>query len=288
MYLCNYIGVRGRAVSNGFKAGKLFAMQLFFRFLVRFDCLAKDPSVDLESIRYEDGLPRTCMNEKEVFELLEQPHLNGDPLTIRDKAIMEVLFSTGIRSNELCSLNLEDIDQQQELVRINHPKGGKTFQRVIPIGKTALDYLNLYLVQARPRLENGDPKALFLSYRGHRLINDTVLNLVKKYKFKSGLRKDITTHSFRVTCATLMLKNGADIRYVQEQLGHKRITSTQIYTRLTPIDLKRIHSRTHPRERKNLTGAKADTLSVGVIDAEVSASMTALDAKTEIKEGFFK
>lgn len=174
MYLSGYIGVRGRAVSNGYKASKLYAMQLFFRFLVRFDYLAKDPSIDLESIRYEDGLPRSYMNEKEVFEILDQPSLNGNPLIIRDKAIMEVLFSTGVRSNELCSLNLEDIDQQQELVRINNPKGGKTFQRVIPIGKVALEYLNLYLKQARPQLENGDPKTLFLSYRGHRLNNDTI------------------------------------------------------------------------------------------------------------------
>lgn len=266
-YLCNYIGVRGRAISNGFKAHMLLSMQLFFRFLVRFDFLPKDPSLDLESIHYEDGLPTSYMNEKEVFELLEQPKLNSNPLTTRDKAIMEVLFSTGIRSNELCQLNIEDIDQQQELVRINSPKGGASYQRVIPIGKVALDYLNLYFQQARPRLENGDVKTLFLSYSGHRLTNDSLLRIVKKYAFESGLRKHITTHSFRVTCATLMLKNGADIRYVQEQLGHKRITSTQVYTRLTPLDLKRIHQKCHPRERKNGQG-KADMLLAGVIDSQ--------------------
>jgi len=268
MYLCHYIGVRGQATSNGYKASKLYTMQLFFRFLVRFDYLAKDPSVDLESIRYEDGLPRTYMNEHEVFELLEQPHLNGNPLSLRDKAIMEMLFSTAIRSNELCCLNLEDIDQQQELVRINTPKGGNAHQRLIPIGKIALEYLNLYLTEARPQLENGDPKTLFLSYTGHRLINDSILSIVKKYVFKMGLRKQITTHSFRVTCATLMLKNGADIRYVQEQLGHKRITSTQVYTRLTPLDLKRIHSRTHPRERKINQGPKKEIFSAGVINSQ--------------------
>jgi len=258
MFLCRYVGVRGEPASNGYKATLLFGMRLFFRFLVRFDYLAKDPSTDLEGIRYQDGLPRTYMNEKEIFELLEKPKLNGDPLTVRDKAIMEVLFSTGIRSNELHSLNIEDIDQQQGLIRINHPKGGVGQQRVIPIGKTALDYLNLYLTQARPRLENGDPTALFLSYTGHRLDNYSILCIVKKYVFQCGFRKPITTHSLRVTCATLMLKNGADIRYVQEQLGHKRITSTQVYTRLTPLDLKSIHTRCHPRERKNFEGVKAE------------------------------
>ena len=237
VYLCRYIGVRGSPASNGYKASLLFGMRLFFRFLVRFDYLAKDPSTDLEGIPYQDGLPRTYMNEKEIFELLERPKLNGDPLTIRDKAIMEVLFSTGIRSSELSFLNIEDIDQSQGLIRVNRPKGGAGQQRVIPIGKTALEYLNLYLTQARPRLENGDPKALFISYTGNRLDNCSILALVKKYVFQCGFRKPITTHSFRVTCATLMLKNGADIRYVQEQLGHRKITSTQVYTRLTPLDL---------------------------------------------------
>jgi integrase/recombinase XerD len=269
-YLCNYIGTRGKPVSNGFKAHMLWAMRLFFRFLVRFDYLSKDPSLDLEPIKEERGLPRSCMNEKEVFSILEQPRLNNNPLNIRDKAIMEVLFSTGIRSNELCQLNLEDVDQQQEMLRINHPKGGASFQRIIPIGRVALDYLSLYLKDARPKLENGDSKALFVSYKGTRLHNEAILRMVKKYAFECGLRKYITTHSFRVTCATLMLKNGADIRYVQEQLGHKRINSTQIYTRLTPLDLKSIHQKCHPREKKFLQGSKVDSgVSAGVLDTQL-------------------
>lgn len=171
-------------------------------------------------------LPRTCMNEKEVFQLLQQPQLNHDPLVTRNKAMLELLFSTGIRSNELCSFNLEDIDHQNEMVRINTPRGGSNYQRIIPVGKVALEYLTLYLNTARPALENGDAKALFISYAGHRLRNDAVLLMVKKYAHECGFRKNITTHSLRVTCATLMLRNGADIRYVQEQLGHKKITST--------------------------------------------------------------
>jgi len=252
-FLCNYVGARGNPVSNGYKNHMLWSMRLFFRFLVRFDYLPKDPSLDLESIKEEKGLPRTCMNEKEVFELLEQPRLNHNPLIARDKAMMEILFSTGIRSNELCSLNLEDVDHQQEMVRVNSPKGGAGYQRIIPVGKVALEYLDIYLRDARPALENGDGKALFLSYAGHRLHNEAVLLMVKKYAHECGFRKNITTHSFRVTCATLMLKNGADIRYVQEQLGHKKITSTQVYTRLTPLDLKSIHQRCHPREKKALS-----------------------------------
>ena len=129
--LCNYVGVRGLPASNAYKNHILWAMKIFFRFLVRFDYLAKDPSLDLESIKEERGLPRTCLNKKEVFELLDKPELNNDPLSCRDKAIMELLFSTGMRSNELCSLNIEDIDYHQEMVRINNPKGGKSYQRVV-------------------------------------------------------------------------------------------------------------------------------------------------------------
>lgn len=250
-YVCNYIGARGKPVSAHYKANILWTMKLFFKFLVRFDFLAKDPSIDIETIKEEKGLPRTYMNEKEVLELLERPRLNHNPLILRDKTIMYVLFSTGMRSNELCQLNVEDIDQQQRMIRINSPKGGAGYQRVIPIAKQALEFVRLYLKDSRPQLEKDDTKALFLSYSGRRINSDAVLNMVKKYAFECGFRKNITAHSFRVSCATQMLTNGADIRYVQEQLGHKRITSTQIYTRLTPVDLRGVYERCHTLEKRD-------------------------------------
>lgn len=254
-YLYHYKGSRGQPVGMQTKARYLWIVRAFFRFLVRFEYLSKDPAFDLEPIREERGLPRSYLNEKEMFYLLEQPN-SSHPLELRDKAIMEVLFSTGMRNNELCQLNLEDIDFQQEMVRVNHPKGGNNHQRVIPIGRVALEYLNDYLTKARAYLENGHPEVLFLSYSGKRINTEAVLNIVKKYAFQCGFRKNITPHSFRVSCATLMLKHKADLRYVQEQLGHKRITSTQVYTRLLPLDLKKIHQKCHPRERKNWQNRK--------------------------------
>ncbi len=255
-YVCNYTGVRyDKPLSGGYKNRMIWTVKLFFQFLVRFDFLSKDPSLDLESMKEERGLPRTFLNEKEVITLMEQPRLNHNPLIARDKAILELLFSTGVRSNELCSLNIEDVDPQQEMVRINVPKGGASRQRIIPVGRVALEYISIYLRDARPIIENGDGKALFLSCNGHRLNNEAILRIVQKYSHECGFRKHITTHSLRVTCATLMLKNGADIRYVQEQLGHKKITSTQVYTRLMPLDLKSIHQRCHPRERKAAAGS---------------------------------
>jgi integrase/recombinase XerD len=268
-YLCNYKGVRGKPACSHYKAYILWTAKLFFKFLVRFDYLAKDPCADLETIKEERGLPRDFMNEKEIFEILEQPKLNHNPLILRDKAIMYVLFSTGMRSNELCQLNLEDIDSQQEMIRINSPKGGASHQRVVPISKTALDYLNLYIKDSRSQLENGDHKAVFLSYSGRRMNSEAVLNMVKKYAFECGFRKNITTHSFRVSCATLLLKNGANIRYVQDHLGHKRITSTQIYTRLMPVDLKTMQRSYHPIDKKEFSG------SGGALSAGVSGKKTA-------------
>lgn len=251
-FVCNYTGVRyDRPLSGGYKNRMIWTVKLFFQFLVRFDFLAKDPSLDLESMKEERGLPRTFLNEKEVITLMEQPRLNHNPLIARDKAILELLFSTGVRSNELSSLNIEDVDPQQEMVRVNVPKGGASRQRIIPVGRIALEYISIYLKDARPIIENGDGKSLFLSCNGHRLNNEAILRIVQKYVHECGFRKHITTHSLRVTCATLMLKNGADIRYVQEQLGHKKITSTQIYTRLMPLDLKSIHQKCHPREKKS-------------------------------------
>jgi integrase/recombinase XerD len=248
--LCNYIGVRGQPASNSHKNHLLWSVKMFFRFLVRFDFLTKDPSLDLECIKEEKGLPTSCLNKKEVFELLQRPQLSHDPLSCRDKAIMELLFSTGMRSNEMCSLNIEDIDYHMGMVRINNPKGGKGYQRIVPVGGLAIKYIKTYMKDSRPQITQGDAKALFLSFSGRRIQTEAVLNIIKKYAFQCGFRKNITPHSFGVTCATMMLKNGADIRYVQEQLGHKKITSTQIYTRLMPLDLKHAHRRFHPRESR--------------------------------------
>lgn len=249
-FMNNYKNERGYPITNAHKNKLIWAVKILFRFLVRFDKLAKDPTVDLEPVKEERGLPRDFMNEKEAARIIDQADLSNDPLAIRDRAIMEVFYSTGIRSNGLCSLKIEDIDFQKGWLRINAPKGGADFEHVVAIGTVALEAVNRYLRDSRPIIENGDPKTLFLSFKGHRLTNDSIRNIVKKYSHECRFRKNITPHSFRITCATLMLQNGADIRHVQEQLGHRNIRSTQVYTRLAPKDLKSVHKKCHPRERK--------------------------------------
>ncbi len=249
-YLVTYKGIRGKGISGATRAHLLFSVKTFFRFLARFDFISKDPTHDIEPIKEENGLPKDYMDEKEMLKVLDEPNINNT-LGLRDRAIMEVLFSSGIRKNELCHIDLKDIDYHEGMLRICYPKGGSNYQRVIPIGDMALSYIKLYIERARPQLENGEPtQALFISKRGHRISKDMPLVIVKKYSYEAGIRKNITVHSFRVSCATLMLKNKAGLRHVQEQLGHRRITSTQVYTRLCPLDLKEMHRRCHPRENK--------------------------------------
>lgn len=196
------------------------------------------------------------MTEREVNLILNQPEISN-PIGLRDKAMMEVLYSTAIRAKELAGLKIGDIDFVQGYLRVDDPKGGKSFQRVIPIGKIACDYVNQYLTKVRPLLDKTNTKGhLFLSSAGKKIHRSYLSSMVRKYLFKCGIRKKITPHSFRVTCATQMLNNDADIRYVQEHLGHKSIRSTQIYTRLVPKDLKRVHTLCHPREN----GARTDSL----------------------------
>ena len=165
---------------------------------------------------------------------------------------MEVLYSTGVRLNELCHLRMEDINFGDELIRITMPKGGIKYQRVIPIGKIALDFIRKYLEKSRPELlkYQKDPDYLFLNNFGQQLKKQLLTKYMTHFRYKTKIQRKITTHSFRATCATDMLRNGADVRYIQEQLGHRSLLSTQIYTRVFPKDLKEVHKKTHPR--KNL------------------------------------
>lgn len=224
-------------------------LRSFFKFLVKYDYLVCDPSSSIDLPKKEDGIPHNCMAEREVTKLLNQPDTNT-PVGIRDKAIMEILYSTGLRINELINLKTKDIDFATGLIRVDTPKGGKSYQRVIPIGRLACFWTEKYIKEVRSSL-NGekDKDTLFLSLNGNPVQARGINDNIKRYLFKLGIRKRITAHSFRVSCATHMLQHDADIRYVQEQLGHKSIRSTQRYTRLVPKNLKQIHTKCHPREK---------------------------------------
>jgi len=169
-------------------------------------------------------------------------------LGYRNGTILEVHYSTGIRKEELNNLLLIDVDYEYGIIRLNQGKGKK--DRVVPQGRIACRYLENYITAVRPSLIK-DPynNYLFLSLRGNRLSKNMVWEIVKSYAKKAASKKNISPHTFRHTCATLMLRNRANIRHIQDLLGHTSLDSTQVYASVSIVDLKEVHARCHPRER---------------------------------------
>lgn len=241
---------RDRPLSLNTQCGRLTVVRSFFRYLVQRGHVWADPTSGLELPRPKKGLPRGVMTRREVEKVLAQPDPDT-PLGLRDKAILEVLYSTGLRNGELRNLTVQDVDIAQEELRVREGKGGR--DRVLPLGEIAARYVEQYAKHARPVLAGKNPEPvpfLFVNHQGRKL-GDNALNypIVQKYVKRARLSKRVTPHSFRHTCATHMLKGRANIRHIQALLGHKSLETTQIYTRVEVGDLKREHRRTHPRER---------------------------------------
>ncbi len=206
-----------------------------------------DPAEHVKLGDRTQPLPKAVLTEAEVQALLAAP--GRDVLGLRDRAILETLYSTGLRRAELCTLDLYDLDHAGELVRVRGGKGGR--DRVVPIGKAALAAIRLYLRDARPDLV-ATPKetALFIAAVTRRRLNVKTLNLiVRKHAEAAGIPKRVTPHVLRHTCATALLRGGADIRHVQAILGHASVATTQIYTRVAVEDLVQVHRRHHPRRK---------------------------------------
>lgn len=221
----------------------LAALKSFYRFLLQESVIAEDPTANLESPRLGQRLPRVLTPE-EVDRLLAQPR-TSTPTGLRDKAMMELLYATGLRVSELVSLNVGDVNLEHGFVRCMG-KGSK--ERIVPLGGVARYFLSAYLDQARARLARGrNTQALFINQQGRRLTRQGCWKIIKVYARKGGITKSITPHVLRHSFATHMLENGADLRSVQELLGHADISTTQIYTHLTRSKLREIYNRTHPR-----------------------------------------
>ena len=234
-----------RPLSFGAQHNRLWAAQGFFRFLFKRGILFHDPSASLEKPKVRKPLPRGILKPEQVLALLRAPH-EGTALGLRDRAILELLYATGIRSAELCGLTLQDVDREAGQIRVTG-KGSK--ERVIPAGRIALNWLWRYLLEARPRLVRGaDPGWVFLSTRGHALQRRDLTLLVEKYARRAGLPGTTGPHALRHTCATHLLQVGADIRTIQVLLGHASLSTTQVYTRVDIADLKKVHAAYHPRE----------------------------------------
>lgn len=218
----------------------------FFRWLVRSNLLLENPAAGLSLRRAPRPLPPRPFTADEVERLLAGIDTLR-PLGLRDRALIEVLYSTGIRLAELTGLDLDDLDPKRGLIMIRHGKGGRS--RTIPIGERAVDWLGRYLRQVRPRLLRWpDEAAVFLSLEGHRLSRTQIHRRLREH----GIKRRRPVHLFRHTAATLMLEGGADLRSIQEILGHVSVTTTAIYTHVAISALKAVHQRTHPAETQQM------------------------------------
>ena len=237
--------VMAEANSRETKALKLRPVKRLFEHLLATNRLLINPT---------EGLVETCRKNRkilpvltvqEVRDLMQQPNLSYR-MQIRNRAIMEVLYATGIRLNELLTLTVHDPDLKEKTLFIRKAKGGK--QRVVPLGKNGSLYLAEYLTKIRPRYaaKNPQERTLFLRNTGKPLSPGVLRQAIRDYRIKAGIKKNVSPHTLRRTCATHMLQQGADIRYIQELLGHSRLTTTQLYTKVMPVEVKTSHERYHP------------------------------------------
>lgn len=219
------------------------ALRIFFRFLTARGRIPSDPAEKLPLPRLPKTLPQP-LSKEEMAKLVAAPA--GDtPLEIRDRALLELLYACGLRIAEACDVRLENLDEEGGVIRVTG-KGNKT--RLIPVGRAALDALNLYLSSARPKLLSPrSGAAIFLSVRGHPLTPARIWQLVRHYAKRAGIEEAIHPHQLRHSFATHLLAGGADLRIIQEMLGHASIATTQIYTQVDRSQLKTIHQKFHPR-----------------------------------------
>jgi len=224
--------------------GRMVGLISYFKFLYGSGIINMNPISHIELPRVPRRPPANYMTFKEVLTLLKA--VDGtDYLSVRDRAILELLCSVGLRNTELRTLKITDVDFNNNLIKI-YGKGGK--ERIIPIGNVALDYLQEYINRSRPFMIKNDAETLFLSHRGKRLSIDSLPDIINKYRGKTNITKRIGAHTFRHTFATHLLLKGIDLRSLQELLGHNSIETTQIYMHLNLKDLKAIYAKTHPRE----------------------------------------
>lgn len=222
----------------------LTCVQAFFRWLVRHKHLPGNPAADLEIPKAVPYLLREPLNRAEVEAVLALPDI-ATPYGLRDRAVLELFYATGIRRQELTNLNVTDIDAAQNTLHVRQGKGRK--DRFLPVGERALAWIAKYRSEARPHLlgDSNEPR-LFLNCNGTPLSHYSLSWRVRNYFDRAGIHKAGACHLFRHTMATAMLDNGADLRHVQEMLGHSLIVTTQRYTHVSIARLKAVHAATHP------------------------------------------
>lgn len=247
-HLFHYRQSKGQALSRQTQHHRLVAVNTLFKWLLREGHIKKNPAQHIDLPKVEKSLPKDILTPAEVANILDAIDLSG-ATGLRDRALIELMYSTGLRRAEIVNLDIPDLDFERGLLRVRKGKGNK--DRVVPMGSRAMLWLERYLEEVRPRWVLEDVgKALFLSKRGTRINVDWLSAIVKRIVAAAELSKTGACHLFRHSMATSMLDNGADIRHIQEMLGHTDISSTQIYTRVSITKLKEVHTQTHPAKWK--------------------------------------
>ena len=219
------------------------SLKIFFRFLCNNKILSEDIAEGLFSPKPEQLLPKT-INQKDIKQLLESIE-TSDPLGMRDRALIELLYSSGLRLGEIMEALLENLYLEEGHIRVTG-KGNKT--RIVPIGKKALEEINNYLDKGRKKLVNSKSTShIFLSIRGKKLSPYRIWQIVKERSKRADIKSPIHPHQLRHSFATHLLSGGADLRIIQELLGHADISTTQTYTHVDEKGLKKVHKKFHPR-----------------------------------------
>ena len=243
-HLFYYRQKNGKPLSLQRQVVMLARVKSFFRWLVRHNVVLANPASDLDLPRMPRRSLPDALTAAEAEAILAAFDLD-DPAGLLGRAMAEVLYSTGLRRSELCALTLFDLDPARGVVHVRRGKGGKS--RMVPIGERALAWIRKYVDEVRPQFV-GDPaeRTLFINERGAPVNAPGLGDRIDQAKRRAGITKRGACHLFRHTAATLMLENGADVRYIQEMLGHAHLGTTQIYTHVSIGKLKAIHAATHP------------------------------------------
>jgi len=270
-HLFYYRKADGKPMSLGSQHGCLAPLKTFFQWLTREHHIPYNPASELRLPRLPKHLPRVILSVQQVEAILREAEPTTAP-GLRDRAMLETLYSTGLRRRELSQLALYDVDLARRRVRVHEGKGRR--DRVIPIGARAAAWVEKYVLEARPRLLIADHEALFLTDYGEPVTPEYLAERMRRCMHFAGIDQPGACHLLRHACATHMLENGADIRFIQALLGHQTLTSTQIYTHVSIDKLRDIHDATHPARAQPQAApsaspqpdAQADTLLTALAD----------------------
>jgi integrase/recombinase XerD len=243
-FLYHYRKADGNPLSFRSQSSRLVPVRAWFKWLTKNNHILYNPASELELPRLERRLPKHVLTIRESEAVLAVPNVT-DSLGLRDRAILETLYSTGIRRMEVVNLKLYDMDVDRGTLMVRQGKGKK--DRMVPIGKRAIGWIEKYITEVRPRLiVDPNDVTLFLTHLGEGFTTNRLTQMVREYVDAADIGKRGSCHLFRHTMATLMLENGADVRFIQAMLGHAKLETTQIYTQVSIRKLKEIHEATHP------------------------------------------